>query len=85
MGWKGIVYGDIDHVRPTVLEWAERFQYPEQHISFEKLELLTSDNDEGAPGVAITIAQRVNPPQIKTLLRRLERDAGSRAYAWRMN
>jgi hypothetical protein len=85
MGWKGIVYGDIDQVRPAVLAWAERFHYPERIISFEEMELLTSDNDEGAPGVAIAIAQRVNPPQIKALLSRLERDAGGRAYAWRMN
>lgn len=85
MAWKGIVYGDIDQVRPVVLEWAESFQYPERHISFEERELLTSDSDGGQPGVLIEISVPVNPPQIKALLGRIERDANGRAYAWRMS
>lgn len=85
MGWKGIVYGDIDQVRAVVLEWAERFQYPERHISFEERELLTPDSDDGEAGVLISISVRVNPPHIEVLLGRIKRAARGRAYAWGMN
>ena len=85
MAWKGIVYGEIDQVRPVVLGWAEQFQYAERHISFEERELLTSESDVGNSGVMISISVPVNPPQIKALLGRIERDVGGRAYAWRTN